>query len=196
LTTSFNTRGVVRPLFLLSFLASFLLGSEGRGQALDRNVAASVLRGNLPPVRFDVPIGERIQLRSIVMAYEARGDGSLDPALKCLSEAGYVNIEEGRAGFYAVRPAAAASQIGELAQGPLGLTVLRYRVADRVLQGVAGIRRLDATTGLVQFEYQWGNFAPYFIGCMVRGYRPTSMSGSATLALFDDGWRVQSVQLR
>jgi len=173
------------------------LSAQAKFSELNReNAAALIRKAGLDPVIFEVPIGPNLNIDAYI---EVRGKLA-DNIYGCLRKLGYLNfvpkkVLGGSATWYDVSVTDKGKTIGKPVGRPQGnyKFVYIFKVCDRVLNAVTGIKKTGDASAIVEFQWQQGNCNEVF-SCI---FQPETIvhPAQAIFGRYDDGWRVENIQL-
>jgi hypothetical protein len=95
---------------------------------------------------------------------------------------------------FSAEPTPKGMSYGAIVDGGPVFDLYKFKVADRVLVRVTGIRLVDEHRVAAEFDYEWDRFTELF-GCIIKKHSPSTLNGRAFLSEHEDGWRVTDVKL-
>ena len=168
---------------------------------LTRETALNVIRkGGQEPYEIEIPIGDSVNMQVMFSTLQRMDRGRADQinaAYKCLNDMQYLKIQKNprsTLGNYIISATVKSGKIGKIVNKSILAynTAYVFKIADQVPQRVTGLKKADAGTATVLFDWGLGNFNEVF-RCMVPAYKPFIKQGQAVLGKYDDGWRVEKV---
>ena len=180
-------RQTLQGVIILTGVVSLANAAE-----LDRASALSAIRKTgLQPYIVEIPIGNEVNLNILlpgVMRQDANWGGQLNAAYKCLNDLGYLRIAKNPRhplGAYIVETTNKSDMIGKVLNKPLLGYSSRYvfQIADRIPEQISGIKKTGTDSATALFK------------CMVNRDEDTSTTGVAELGKYDNGWRVENINL-
>jgi hypothetical protein len=176
--------------------------SVAHAAELDRATALSLIRNTgLEPYTFEVPIGNEVNLQILlptVVRQDATWGNQLNVAYKCLNDLGYLTITKNPRhplGAYIVATTNKSGTAGKVLNTLLLGYASKYvfQLADRIPERISGIKKTGMDSATVLFEWKLGNHSELY-KCMFIP-EDTLTTGVAGLAKYDNGWRVENVDL-
>jgi hypothetical protein len=179
------------------------------GEDLTRENAKALLNGSAAfprAVTYEIPVGPEVNIEMYIKgnyAVDRNRGQTIDNSFGCLKRLGYISITpRPRSAFgtpvtiSGVSVTGKGRELGEVMQKRLPgyNTAYVFRVAEREVVRVTGIKNTNDGSATVEFEWQQSNFNDVY-KCM---FKPDTAlyGGSARLGKFDDGWRLEKVSLR
>lgn len=187
----------------LVFMSLMLAMSILNAADLDRTTALSKLRSTgLQPYTVEMPIGNEVNLKILLptlIRQDPNWGRQLNSAYKCLNDLGYLRVAKNPSyplEVYIVATTDKSDAIGKVLNKPLLGYAKRYvfQIADRLPERVSGIKMTGTDSATVIFEWKLGNPNDVY-KCMVRKDDNTLITGVAEFGKYDDGWRVEKIDL-
>lgn len=195
---------LVVPLLLLSGTSKDAETKEAVFN-LDRESALVLLkRAGLNPLTYEIPVGENVNLNDYIRANKLADQYNgkiIDNSYGCLQKLKYLNFTPRKKNLFG--SILTWYDISMTDQGrTIGTVVAKeregyhyvyvFKVCDRLIKRVTGIKITSATSAVAEFEWQEENLNEVY-RCMFLS-KPHADLGEATLGKYDDGWRVESTQ--
>ena len=173
---------------------------------LNRNQAKDILRGsNYFPywVEYNLPIGSEVNLMQMIQTTlntDPPTGNMLNVGYACAKKLGHLEINPSRLLFntqlYSIHPTTRGLEVGHVINKERFTYKQQYsyRLHMKNVYAVTGIRRVDYSSAMVDFIIRGEKFGEV-AKCIHPNTGPekTEIAARATLALYDDGWRVEKV---